>query len=76
MMAIHLSVCCYISVSGANATCMQTAVCSTRGSWAVSVNTTPPGQTAAAVRSTTMEEPGVSAPTCLFPKEQQTYVST
>ena len=76
MMPIHASVfCCYHPVSGASATCMPTAVCLTRGSWAVSVNTTPQGQTAAAVRSTTTEEPGVSAPTCPFPKEQQIYVS-
>lgn len=77
MMPIHVSVfCCYSCVSGASVTCMPTAVCLTRGSWAVSVNTTPQGQTAAAVRSTTMEEPGVWGPTSLYPKELQIYVST
>lgn len=76
MMPIHVSVfCCYLSVSGASATCMPTAVCLTRGSWAVSVSTTPQGQTAAAVRGTTMEEPGAWAPTFLYPKAQQIYVS-
>lgn len=76
MMPIHVSVfCCYLSFSGASATCMPTAVCLTRGSLAVSVNTTPQGQTAAAVRSTTTEEPGVLAPTSLYQKEQQIYVS-
>lgn len=69
------SFCFYLSVSGASATCMPTAVCLTRGSWAVSVNTTPRGQTAAAVRSTTTEEPGVWAPTSLYPKERLIYVS-
>lgn len=76
MMPIHVFVfCCYLSVSGASATCMPTAVCLTRGSWAVSVNTTPQGQTAAAVRGTITEEPGVWAPTSLYPKERQIYVS-
>ena len=76
MMPIHVSIfCCYLSVSGASATCMPTAVCLTRGSWDVSVNITPQDQTAAAVRGTTTEEPGVWAPTSLFPKELQIYVS-
>ncbi|KAF3857999.1 hypothetical protein F7725_011200 [Dissostichus mawsoni] len=60
---------------GASVTCMPTAVCLTRGSWAVSVNTTPQGQTAAAVRGITTEEPGVWAPTSPYPKEPQIYVT-
>lgn len=63
------------SVSGASATCTPTAACSTRGSWAASASTIPRGQTAAAARSTTTEEPGVWAPTSPYPKEQQIYVS-
>ncbi|MED6238328.1 hypothetical protein ATANTOWER_017333 [Ataeniobius toweri] len=59
--------------AGASATCMPTAVCLTRESWAVSVNTTPQGQTAAVARGTTTEEPGVWAPTSRYPKELQIY---
>lgn len=76
MMPIHTSVFfVVIFVSGASATCMPTAACSTRGSWAASVNTTPRGQTAAAARSTTTEEPGAWVPTSPSPKEQRIYVS-
>lgn len=75
-MPIQLFVfCCFSFVSGASATCMPTAVCLTRGSWAVSVNTTQQGPTAAAARGTTMEGPGVWAPTSPYPKELQIYVS-
>lgn len=62
------------SVSGASATCMPTSVCLTRESWAVSVSTTRQGQTAADVRGTTMEEPGVWAPTSPYRKELLIYV--
>lgn len=75
MMPIHDSLRCYLSVSGASATCTPTPACLTRGSWDVSVNTTPQGQTAAAARGTTTEEPGASARTSQYPKELQIYVS-
>lgn len=70
-----ISVFCSPSVSGVNVTCTPTAVCLTRGSWAVSANTTPQAPTAAAVRGTTTDGPGAWAPTSPSPKELQTFVS-
>lgn len=76
MRPMHVSdFCCSLSISGASATCTPTAVSLTRESWAASVSTTPQGQTAAAVRGTTTEEPGVSALTSQYLRELQIYVS-
>lgn len=64
------------ALTGASAIFMPTAACMTKRSWAVSVNTTPLGPTAAAVRGTTRGERGVLAHTCPYPRAPQISVST